>query len=68
MGLYTIYYISVDCSTCFGWYLNPSSGAHTIVSTASGICQTVSATFRYSGGGGTAVPIPPRWRKVAETA
>ena len=30
-----------NCSTCFGWYLHPSPGAHTTVSTASGICHTV---------------------------
>ena len=41
--------LSVNCSTCFGWYLHPSSGAQTTVSTASGICQTVTATCRYSG-------------------
>ena len=34
-------FISGNCSTCFGWYLHPSSGAHTTVSTASGTCQTV---------------------------
>ena len=28
-------FISENCSTCFGWYLHPSSGAHTTVSTAS---------------------------------
>ena len=28
MRLYTVYYISANCSTCFGWYLHPSSGAH----------------------------------------
>ena len=38
--------ISGNCSTCFGWYLHPSSGAHTTVSTASGICHTVTATCR----------------------
>jgi hypothetical protein len=32
-------FISGNCSTCFGWYFHPSSGAHTTVSTASGICQ-----------------------------
>jgi hypothetical protein len=37
-------FISGNCSTRFGWYLHPSSGAHTAISTASGICQTVSAT------------------------
>jgi hypothetical protein len=31
--------ISGNCSTYFGWYFHPSSGAHTAVSTASGICH-----------------------------
>jgi len=39
-------FISENCSTYFGWYLHPSSGAHTTVFTASGICQTVTATCR----------------------
>ena len=39
-------FISRNCSTCFGWYLHPSSGAHTTVSTASGICHTITATCR----------------------
>ena len=34
-------FISGKCSTCFGWYLHPSSGAHTTVSTESGICQVI---------------------------
>ena len=33
-------FISVNCSTCFGWYLHPSSGAHTTVSAASGTCTS----------------------------
>ena len=37
------------CSTCFGWYLHPSSGAQTNVSTAYGICHTVTATCCYRG-------------------
>jgi hypothetical protein len=41
-------FISGNCSTCFAWYFHPSSGAHTTVSTASGICQTVTAICRYS--------------------
>ena len=45
-------FISGNCSTCFGWYLHPPSGAHTTVSTASGTCQAVSAIFRYRGGVG----------------
>ena len=32
-----------------GWYLHPSSGAQTTVSTASGICHTVTATCCYRG-------------------
>ena len=40
---------SGNCSTCFGWYLHPSSGAHTTVSTASGIFYTVTAICRYRG-------------------
>jgi hypothetical protein len=28
-------FISGKCSTCFGWYFHPSSGAHTTVSTTS---------------------------------
>ena len=28
--LYSLF-ISVNCSTCFGWYLHPSSGAHNTV-------------------------------------
>jgi len=43
----THFILSGNCSTCFGWYLHPSSGAHAIVSTASCICQTVTATCRY---------------------
>ena len=39
-------FISGNCSTCFGWYLHPSSGAYTAVSTASGTCQTLTATCR----------------------
>ena len=47
-------FIFRNCSTCFGCYFHPSSGAHTTVSTASGICHTVTATYR------RAVPTPPR--------
>ena len=52
MQRYTVYevFISGNCSTCFGWYLNPSSGAHVTVITASGTGQTVLATFCYCGG------------------
>jgi hypothetical protein len=45
----TQFIISGNCSTCLEWYHHPSSGAQTTVSTASGICHTVTATCRYSG-------------------
>jgi hypothetical protein len=50
-------FISVKCSTCFGWYLHPSPGAHTTVSTATGICHTVTATCRYRGRVGTGLSV-----------
>jgi hypothetical protein len=40
-------FISGNCSTCFEWYFHPSSGAHITVSTAPGICHTVTAICRY---------------------
>ena len=49
--------VSVNRSTCFGWYLHPSSGAHVTVSTASGISKTVPATCRERDWTGTAVPV-----------
>jgi hypothetical protein len=76
-------FISGNCSTCFGWYHHPSSEAHTNVSTASGICHTVTATCRFRGRVGTGLsvlwvpyathstlkPVPtlPRKRQVAVT-
>ena len=36
-----ILFISGNCSTCFGWYLHPTSGAHKTVFTASGTCQNI---------------------------
>jgi hypothetical protein len=67
MRLYTVYYISVNSSTRFGWWLHPSSGTHITVITTSGTGQTVSATFCCRGAVVTAVPTAPRQRKVAET-
>jgi hypothetical protein len=49
--------ISGNCSTCFGWYFNPSSGAHTTVSTAYGICHTVIAICRYRGRVGNGLSV-----------
>jgi hypothetical protein len=50
-------FISGNCSTCFGWYFHPSSGAHITVSTASGICHTVTAICRYGGRVGTGLSV-----------
>ena len=49
--------LSGNCSTCFGWYHHPSSAAQTTVSTASGICHTVTATCRYRGRVGTGLSV-----------
>jgi hypothetical protein len=64
-----ILFISGNCYTCFGWYFHPSSGAHTTVSTASGICHTVTAVCRYRGRVGTGLnvhstlkPVPTLYR------
>ena len=45
----TQFILSGKCSTCFGWYHHSSSRPQTTVSTASGICHTVTANCRYSG-------------------
>ena len=45
MQLYTVYLFLENCSTCFGWYLHPSSEAHTTVFTVSGTCQTFTANY-----------------------
>jgi hypothetical protein len=45
MQRYTVYlYLE---TARFGWYFHPSSGAHKTVSTASGICHTLTAICRY---------------------
>jgi hypothetical protein len=49
--------LSKNCSTCFGWYLHPSSGAQETVSTASGICHTVIAICCYLGSVGTGLSV-----------
>ena len=57
-------FISGKCSTCFGWYLHPSSGAHTTVSTVSSTCQTVIATCRYRARVVTGWQVPDTVDKV----
>jgi hypothetical protein len=54
----TQFILSGNCSTRFGWYNHPSSGAQTTVSTASGIFHTVIAICRYRGGVGTGLSVP----------
>jgi hypothetical protein len=46
--LHTLF-ISGNYCTCFGCYFHPSSGAHTNLSTASGICHTVTVNYSYIG-------------------
>jgi hypothetical protein len=58
-------FISGNCSTCFGWYFHPSSGAHTTTSTASGICHTVTAICRYRGRVGTGLSV--LWMAYAQS-
>jgi hypothetical protein len=57
MQRHTVYLYPGNCSTCFGWYFHPSSGAHTTVSTASGICHTVTVICPYSGIVGTGLSV-----------
>jgi hypothetical protein len=51
----TQFRLSGNCSTCFGWYHHPSSGAQTSLSTASGICHTAIAA---GGSNGIKTPDP----------
>jgi len=58
MQRYTVYFIlSGNCSTCFGWYHHPSSGAQITVSTASGVCNAVTAICRNRGRVGTGLSV-----------
>ena len=59
----SFFYISANCSTCFGWYLDPSSGAHVncnynIWHWSNRICY-LPMSWRSR--------TPPRQRKVANT-
>ena len=44
----TQFILSGNCSTCFGWYHQPSSGAQTTVSTASGMCYTIMDRVKFT--------------------
>jgi len=41
-------FTSGNCSTCFGWYHQPSSKAQTTVSTVSDICHTVMDRVKFT--------------------
>jgi len=40
-------FISVNRSTCFGWYLHPSSAAHVTVSTASPVMNVTGRELQF---------------------
>ena len=56
-----------NCSTCFGWYLHPSSGAHVNCNYSIWHWLNRITTFRCCGGVGVITPTPPWQRKVANT-
>jgi len=68
----TIYrlFVSSNCSTRFGWYLHPSSGAHITVSTVSSIIETVTATCReltFTTGSSNRSKIPRKFKHREKT-
>ena len=54
--LHSLFYLETALHVS-GWYHHPSSGAQTTVSTASGICHTVTATCRHRGRVGTGLSV-----------
>ena len=50
--LHSLFYLETALYVS-GVYLHPSSGAQTPISIASGVCHTVTATYRYRGRVGT---------------
>ena len=67
MQLYTFYLYLETALHVSGGISTHHQEHNATVSTVSGTCQTVTATCRYREGVGAAVPIPPRWRRVALT-
>ena len=57
MQRYTVYLYLETALHVSGGAFHPSSGAHTTVSTASGICHTVTAICRYRGRVGTGLSV-----------
>jgi hypothetical protein len=57
MQRYTVYLYLETALHVSGGTSNPSSGAHTTVSTASGTCHTVTAICRYRGRVGTCLSV-----------
>jgi hypothetical protein len=67
MQHFLIYYPDVCLQlNMFRAFSYPSSGAHTTVSTASGICHTVTAICRYRGRVGTDLSV--LWWRTPPTA
>ena len=54
--LHSLFYLETALYVLCGYH-HPSSGAQTTVSTASGICHTVTATCRHCGRGGTGLSV-----------
>ena len=57
MQRYTVYLYLETALHASGGIFHPSSGAHTTVSTASGICHTVTAICRYRGRVGNGLSV-----------
>ena len=57
MQRYTVYLYLETALHVSGGTIHPSSGAHTTVSTASGIFHTVTAICSYRGRGGTGLSV-----------
>ena len=57
MQRHTVYLYLETALQFFGWYFHTSTGAHTTVSTVSGICHTVTAICGYRGRAGTGLNV-----------
>ena len=67
MRLYTVYYVSANCSTYFGWYLHPSSGAHVNCNYSIWHWSNRICYFPLTWKIWNSVPNPPHQRTVTNT-
>ena len=58
MQHYTVYLFLENRSTFFGWYLHPSSGAHTNVFTVSSTCQPLLLPAAIAAGSSNGCQVP----------